>query len=116
MTISTELLIWGIVIHLICDWIFQNHWMAINKTNTRHPAGYVHGAIHALGMALVFPVPAAIAIGFSHWLIDLRFIMGWWRGFYRQTTEGVFALTVAVWGDQVVHVVIIALAAILIGK
>ena len=110
---KTELLIWGIVIHLICDWIFQNHWIAVNKTNTKHPAGYVHGAIHTLGMVLVFPLPAAVAIGVIHWLIDLRFIMGWWRKIIRQTTEGIFAIPVAIWGDQVVHIGVIAMMAIL---
>src|SRR4051812_35989397 len=28
----------------------------------RHPAAYVHAAIHGAGMALVFPWPAAIAL------------------------------------------------------
>ena len=110
---KTDLLIWGVVIHLICDWLLQNEWIAKNKTNLHHPAGYLHGAIHAAGMTLVFPISAALVIGLTHWLIDLRFIMTWWRSFYRQTISGVFALPVAIWGDQVVHIAIIAAIAIL---
>lgn len=110
---KTELLIWGIVIHLICDWLLQNDWMAKNKVNLRHPAGYIHGGIHGLGTVLIFPPVYAIMIGVSHWLIDLRFIMVWWRSFFRQTTDGVFAIPVAIWGDQVIHIAIIATMAIL---
>lgn len=36
---STELLLWGTTLHLIIDWLLQNEWMAVNKTQVRHPAG-----------------------------------------------------------------------------
>jgi hypothetical protein len=111
---SSEYLIWGIVIHLVCDWLLQNAWMAGNKTNLRHPAGYVHGAINAAGMILLFPLWAAVFIGFTHWLIDLRFIMVKHRELMNQPTDGPYAIPVALWADQVVHIVVIAGCALLI--
>lgn len=110
---STELLVWGIVGHLVCDWLFQNDWMANNKANVKHPAGYVHGAIHIIGMLLVFPVWIAVLIGITHWVIDLRFIMAKYRKLMRQTIDGPYAIPVALWGDQVVHIVIIAVFALI---
>jgi hypothetical protein len=32
---ATDLLIWGIVIHLVIDWLAQNEWMAVNKAKRR---------------------------------------------------------------------------------
>lgn len=106
-------MLWGLVVHLVCDWLLQNHWMAINKASLRHPAAWVHGGIHALGMALVFPWPVALAFGVSHMWIDTREPMAWWRKALKQTTEGPYALSVALWGDQVAHIAIVALVALL---
>ncbi len=108
---ATDLLLWGLVVHLFCDWILQNDWMAKNKTSLYHPAAWIHGGIHGLGMLLIFPVLPAIILGLSHMLIDLRVIMVLWRQLFRQTQEGVFAIHVAIWGDQVVHISIIAFIA-----
>lgn len=107
-----DLITYGIVIHLICDWILQNDWMATNKANLRHPAGYIHAGIHALGMAFIFPPLVAFAIGITHLLIDTRKPVQWWQSFYRQTTDGPYAIHVAIWLDQVLHITVIALAAL----
>ena len=107
----TELILIGILIHLFCDWFLQNEWMAINKVNPKHVAGYLHAAIHTLGMMFIFPIWAAILIGALHWLIDLRFILAWWRKFYKQTADpnNPASLHVAFWQDQVAHIIVIAL-------
>ena len=44
----------GLVAHLVADWLLQNDWMAVNKKDLRHPAGWVHALIHGvlLGLAL----------------------------------------------------------------
>jgi len=112
---ATDYLVWGIVIHLVCDWIFQNEWIAVNKVSLRHGASWLHGFIHSAGMMLIFSPLVALLIGLSHIIIDLRFIMAFWRKVFRQTTAGMYAVPVAVWGDQTAHIVIIAFAALMIG-
>jgi hypothetical protein len=100
---ATDLLIWGIVVHLVIDWLGQNEWMAVNKAKRRkrfewradgtwitrwwdrHPAAYVHAGLHAAAQLLVFPWPAALAIGVTHLLIDTRVPVAWWSKFIRQT-------------------------------
>lgn len=107
--IASELMIWGLVAHLVGDFLLQNEWMATNKVNPKHPAGWVHALIHVAALLAVgWTVIAALMVGLIHWFIDLRFPLAWWRGFYRQTTEGPMAVHVAIWEDQVVHIVILA--------
>jgi hypothetical protein len=90
--------------------------MANNKMSLKHPAAYVHSGIHLLFLLLIFPWWMASAIAVSHLLIDTRIPLAWWRKFYRQTTEGPVALHVAIWGDQVLHVFVIAIAAFIVGR
>ena len=110
---ATDTLIWGIVLHLIADWIFQNEWMALHKGRLIHPAAWVHGGIHMLAMSLIFPVPVALAIGAIHMLVDTRKPVQWWQRVYGQTTSGDYAIHVAIWIDQVVHITTIAIFALL---
>ncbi len=113
---STDLLAWGIVAHLAADWLGQNEWQALNKTRLTHPAAWVHSGIQTLALGCVFPWPVALALGVSHILIDTRVPLAWWRRTFRQTTEGPMAVHVAIWGDQVAHILMIALAAALVGR
>lgn len=115
-SLATQLLIWGIVWHLIADWIFQNAWMSDNKSSLLHPASWVHSGIHFLGLLLIFPVWMAGIIAVLHLLIDTRVPLQWWRKVYRQTREGDVALHVALWSDQVLHIAVLALAALVIGN
>src|SRR5215469_1307230 len=112
---ATTLLAFGIAIHLFCDWLLQNDWMAVNKVSLLHPASWVHSGIHLLGLLIIFPWWIAVLIALSHLLIDTRVPLAWWRKFYRQTTEGPVALHVAIWGDQVAHITVLAVAAVLVG-
>jgi hypothetical protein len=112
---ATSLLIWGIAIHLFADWILQNQWMTDNKSSLLHPSAYVHSGIHLLGLLFIFPAWMAVLIFITHLLIDTRVPLVWWRSFYRQTTEGPVALHVALWGDQVCHVTVLAIAALIVG-
>ena len=94
----------ALVMHIIGDWILQNDWMANNKPNLKHPASWIHGGIHAL---LLFPVlgwQGGLILGLCHLLIDTRGPFKWWRKFYRMTAEGPNAIHVAIWTDQVFHV------------
>lgn len=117
MTTATDLLAWGAVVHLIADWLLQNEWMAMNKVSLRHPAAWVHSGIHLLGLLLVFPAVWAVLIALSHLTIDTRKPLIWWRRVFRQTTDpgNPLSLHVAIWGDQVLHLSVIAAAAMAIG-
>lgn len=108
---STDLLAWGIVAHLVADFLLQNEWMALNKVSLKHPAAWVHSGIQTLALACAFPWSAALVLGVSHLLIDTRIPLIWWRRLFRQTTEGPMALHVAIWGDQVAHIACIAVVA-----
>lgn len=112
-THSTTLLLWGIVIHWALDWLLQNAWMADNKSSLLHPAAYVHSGIHFVGLLLIFPPLAALAIAIIHLLIDTRAPLRWWRKVYRQTQEGPAAMHVAMWSDQVLHITVLAVVALL---
>jgi hypothetical protein len=109
------LLLWGIVVHLCIDWMLQNDWMALNKPSLFHPAAYVHSGLHFLGLLLIFPWYVALVIAIFHLLIDTRAPLGWWRKFYRQTENEPMALHVAIWSDQVAHIVVLAIASLVVG-
>lgn len=111
---ATDYLLWGIVAHLIADWFFQSEWQALNKVNLTHPAAWVHGGFHYIAAFLVFGWLPALAIAAAHMLIDTRHPLIWWRRAFKQTTTGDYALHVAIWQDQVAHIVVIALAAWLV--
>jgi hypothetical protein len=78
-----------------------------------HPAAWVHGVIHFAGLDMVFWTPVAICIAILHMLIDTRRPLMRWRKVFGQTTEGPMAVHVALWGDQVLHIAVIAAAALL---
>ena len=102
----------GLVIHLVCDWLLQNEWMAVNKSNPRHLAAWVHSGIHTAGLAFVFPAWLAVVIGLIHLAVDTRTPLIKWRHFIGQTTDPTNPATihVAFWGDQVAHIAVLAIA------
>ena len=105
----------GFVAHLIADWLLQNDWMARNKTSLRHPAAWVHGTIHALLLGLALGWPAGLTLGIVHMLIDTRLPLSWWQRVYHQTGDGPYARHVAIWADQVLHIVSVAAWVVLSG-
>jgi hypothetical protein len=115
----SELLIWGIVLHLIADWPLQNDWMAKNKANLLHLAGYVHAIIHGLLLAIIFSW-AAIPLAVAHLFIDTRKPLVWWSKLVRQTQPTRsdhmvdVGLEVRFWTDQVFHIICVAVAALLV--
>ncbi len=113
----TDLLAWALVAHLAADWLFQTDWMALNKVNLRHPAGWVHATIYALCMAVVFPLPAALAIGIAHLLVDTRVPVRWWMRAVKGMPERTPGANIVELGvDQVFHVMVIAAAALLLAS
>jgi hypothetical protein len=186
---ATDYLVWGVLAHMISDWVLQSDWQARNKAWTgkselvparprdvmpgkvlveaypdhrrwvvtqsdhrvchsatlqlqeqpinecwagipdilathyierpvregwRHPASYVHALVHLLALLPVFPWPWALGIAVSHWFVDLRFALAWWRKVFGQDT-GPIAQQVALWQDQVVHAAILGAAALGVG-
>lgn len=130
---ASDLLVWGIVAHLIADWPLQNDWMARNKAKLGHPAGFVHAFIHTVLLCVVFGWWPAWGLGVAHYLIDLRKLVQWWSRLVRQTQPtGRYVDTgewrghkvllpvydigteVRFWTDQVFHIACIAVAALLV--
>lgn len=138
----TDLILMAVAVHLFVDWFLQNDFMAANKmkwvavtdpvcpnpychnVNCRynrplrlpHPAGLIHAGLHGLAMLLVFPWWAALTVGVAHWFIDLRFPLIWWRKTFRMTTDTAnpAAMHVAIWQDQVAHVLVIFVVGIFV--
>ena len=147
---ASDLLVWGVVLHLIADWPLQNDWMANNKMQRRmrhvrpswdrgtvwttpghwfdrHPAAYVHAAIHGALLALVFGWVAA-PLALVHLIIDCRWPVAKWSRFVRQTQPSGKAVVtwkdpeplyvvdigteVRFWTDQVFHIACVAIAAL----
>lgn len=132
----TELLVWGIVIHLICDWLLQNEWMALNKMKRmqrhrrdkstgqketftrwwdRHPAAYVHSGIHLLGFLPLLGL-GAVFVAATHLIIDCRWVVAKWSSLIGQTQpkEGFdIGADVRIWNDQVWHIFVVAVAALI---
>lgn len=98
----------ALVMHLIGDWLLQNHWMAENKPNLKHPAAWIHTGVHVVLLSLVLGIQAGVILGILHMIVDTRGPLIWWRRVFGMTTEGPFAQPVAIWSDQVLHIVCIA--------
>jgi hypothetical protein len=126
LTVS-ELMIWGLVLHLVADWPLQNAWIADNKQKLYHPAAWVHGVLHGGLLSIIFGW-AAVPLAIVHMLIDTRKPLQWWSRLVRQTQPGNHYIRVRedriptydmgtevrIWTDQVFHIICIAVAALLV--
>jgi hypothetical protein len=104
----------GLVAHLVADWVLQNDWMALNKTSLRHPAAWVHGAIQGLCLGLALGWLAGLVLGFVHLLIDTRVPMDCWIRFFKKSGKAPEATSIAIWLDQTLHIVCIAVWVMLV--
>lgn len=112
---ATIIFVWAVVIHLIADWLLQTEWMAIHKTDLRHPAAWVHSAIHALGLCLLLAWPVALVVGFTHLWIDTRKPLLWWMRVVKGMPPETRIPLVEIWLDQVMHITILAAVALWVG-
>lgn len=112
ITDATYRLVWGIVAHLIADWLFQNAWMAENK-RLLHPAMFIHAVIHGIFMTPFFTLRAVIALTILHAVVDTRIPLFLWQKLIKQTVEGELATHVSIWADQTIHIAVIAVIALL---
>lgn len=98
----------ALMAHLIADWLLQNDWMALNKTNLRHPAGWVHAGIHCVALGLALDPLAGGVLGVVHLLIDTRVPLDWWIRVFKKSDKAPEARVIAIWTDQVLHLATIA--------
>lgn len=99
----------ALILHLVGDWLLQNDWMASHKTRLRHPAAWVHGAVHGVLLGLVLGWLGGLVLGVTHMLIDTRAPQLWWGRAFGQTHSGDVSAHVLIWGDQVLHIATIGL-------
>jgi hypothetical protein len=66
-----------IVLHLLGDYIFQNDWMAQNKTKQTLPA-LIHALVYSLPFLLITSWKAWIVIFITHFLIDRFRLAVYW--------------------------------------
>lgn len=98
----------ALVAHLIADWLLQNEWLATHKMNPRHPAAWVHSGIHMVFLGLILGWQAGLVLGILHLLIDTRIPLRWWQQTIGQRRDGLLGQHIAIWSDQVLHIVCIA--------
>lgn len=98
----------GLVAHLVADWVLQNDWMARNKTSLRHPAAWTHAAIQAMCLALALGWQAGLVLGAIHLLIDTRVPVAWWIRVFKKCGQAPEAGGIAIWLDQTLHILCIA--------
>jgi hypothetical protein len=103
------------VAHLTADWIFQNDWMAANKSSLKHPSAWIHAGIHALFLSIALGWIGGLVLGLLHALIDTRVPLNWWQHVFRQTREGYTADITRIMVDQSMHILSIALWIVLAG-
>jgi hypothetical protein len=51
---------------------------------------------------------AGLVLGFVHLLIDTRVPVDWWMRYFKRCTKAPNADTIAIWLDQTLHIVCIA--------
>jgi hypothetical protein len=98
----------AVLAHLTADWLLQNDWMAHNKMNLRHPAGWVHASIHAVLLGLALGWRGGLVLGVLHLLIDTGRPISWWVTAFKKCDAAPQAMAIRLWTDQVLHIVLIA--------
>lgn len=97
----------GLVAHLIADWLLQNDWMARNKHNLRHPAGWVHAVIYGVALGLAVGWLGGLVLGTLHLIIDTGDPVGWWVKHFKRCEGAPHAMLIKVCTDQVLHITLI---------
>jgi succinate dehydrogenase/fumarate reductase cytochrome b subunit len=67
-----------------------------------------YAAIHVILVGLVLGWVAGLVLGILHMLIDTRQVFRFWRRLFRMTEADPMGTHVAIWTDQVLHVLCIA--------
>lgn len=93
-----------LVAHMVGDFLFQNRWMAINKTNNVLVA-FIHASIYALSVMLIcgWADWKFYIVLISHFIIDHFRIAKYWRRFFSRDEEFSWMIT----ADQSMHLLIL---------
>jgi len=112
--LQTNVLVWGLVTHVVADWFLQTDWMARHKSNLRHPAGWVHSGIHTACLLWLLPWHLALLVGVSHLLIDTRIPLRWWMGVVKGIPPASPVYDdLVIWMDQMLHVIVLVIVVLL---
>lgn len=104
------------VAHMIADYPLQTDWMAINKKNPKNISGYIHGIIHGiLAGLLTGSIHIGLWTAFTHWVIDLRFIVNWIAKIKGMNVNNPLYNMVMLLTDQTLHVMIMFVLANIYG-
>lgn len=98
----------ALIAHLVADWLLQNNWMALNKRDLRHPAGWVHAAIYGLLMGLALGWMGGLVLAALHLVIDTGWPVNWWLRVFKKCERAPQIDLLRIVTDQVVHLVLIA--------
>ncbi len=98
----------GLVAHLVADWLLQNDWMAVNKANLRHPAGWVHALIHTILLGFAVGWIGGIVLGALHLVLDTGRPLNWWITHFKRCDQAPLAALIRIWTDQVTHIAALA--------
>jgi len=98
----------GFIAHLVADWLLQNEWMAVNKSNLLHPAGWIHAAIYGLMLGLGLGWKGGVVLGILHLFIDTGRPVDWWIRLFKKCERSPQLNLIRIWTDQVIHITLIA--------
>jgi hypothetical protein len=118
-------LAWLLLMHFVGDYLFQTQAEALGKAEGKwwnsailaHCATYTACFIPVFLFYHIHPI-GIVAIFFSHWFLDRRWPVIWWREHVtrnsRESIQATFWLTIVL--DQVFHItVLFAIAAVHLG-
>lgn len=72
-----EILIVGFLLHLVGDYIFQNDFLAENKTSS-HLWAFVHAIIYSIPFSFIVPIYGFLIIFITHFFIDRYRLAVYW--------------------------------------
>jgi len=98
----------GLLAHLLADFLLQNEWMAVNKVDLRHPAGWVHAAIHGLLLGWALGWVGGAVLGSVHVLVDTGKPVDWWIRVFKKCQRAPQVAVIRLLTDQAIHICAIA--------
>lgn len=98
----------ALLAHLVADWLLQTEWMARNKKDLRHPAGWVHAGFYGLLMGLALGWMGGVVLGALHAVTDTGWPVNWWIRVIKKCERAPHIDVIRIGADQALHLVVIA--------
>lgn len=99
----------GLILHFLGDYVFQNDWMAQNKTKSSY-AAFVHALVYSVPFSLIVSIHALLIIFLTHLLIDRFRLASYWTNsrFYSSGKDKpeYISFWILVIIDNTIHIVI----------